>query len=59
MIYMFKMCMPFYSKEYFLNGFLVYNKNVPVVLSRSDLDFKACMLLPPLGLNFQPSSFWV
>lgn len=55
MVYIFKMYIPFYSKEYFLNGFLVYSKNVPVVLSRSELDFKACMLLSPLGLNFQPS----
>lgn len=52
------MYMPFYSKECFLTGFLVYTKNVPVVPSRSDLDLKACMLLSPLGLNFQLSSFW-
>lgn len=39
------MYVPFYSKEYFLNGFLVYTKNIPVALSRSDLDLKACMLL--------------
>lgn len=39
------MYVPFYSKEYFLNGFLVYTKNIPLVLSRSDLDLKACMLL--------------
>lgn len=53
------MYMLFYSKEYFLNGFLVYTKNVPVMLSRSDLDLKACVLLSPLGLNFQLGSFWV
>lgn len=53
------MSMPFYSKEYFVNCFLVYSKNVPAVLSRSDLNLKACMLLSPLGLNFQLSSFWV